>query len=54
MYQRLTANRKDSIALKQCMEECIEKLLANKTDTEHTGILLGDIQSGKKIGFTEG
>lgn len=52
MYERLTSNRKDSISLKGCMEECIEHLLINKTDTEHPGMLLGDIQSGKTRGFT--
>ena len=52
MYERLTANRKDSNELKQCMEDCIKKLLANKTDTEHPGMLLGDIQSGKTRAFT--
>lgn len=52
MYKRLTSIRNDSVALKSCMEECIEKLLANKTDTEHPGMLLGDIQSGKTRGFT--
>jgi len=52
MYKRLTSSRNDSDSLKVCMEECIKQLLANKTDTVHPGMLLGDIQSGKTRAFT--
>lgn len=52
IYDRLTKKRGDSDALKRCMEETVDLLLQNKTDVEHPGMLLGDIQSGKTRGFT--
>ncbi len=52
IYERLTQKRGDSEKLKECMELTIEELLKNKTDVEHPGMLLGDIQSGKTRGFT--
>lgn len=52
IYERLTKKRGDSDALKRCMEETVESLLHNRTDVEHPGMLLGDIQSGKTRGFT--
>jgi hypothetical protein len=51
IYERLTQTRKDNAELKKCMEECITKLIENKTDAEHPGMLLGDIQSGKTRAF---
>ena len=52
LYERLTNKRKDSDELKECMELTIKELLSKKTDVEHPGMLLGDIQSGKTRGFT--
>jgi len=52
IYKRLTEKRKDSKELMDCMEQTIDELLLNKTDVEHPGMLLGDIQSGKTRGFT--
>lgn len=52
IYERLTQKRGDSQKLKECMEQTIDELLQNKTDVEHPGMLLGDIQSGKTRGFT--
>jgi hypothetical protein len=52
IYDRLTAKRKDSKELRDCMEQTVDELLSKKTDVEHPGMLLGDIQSGKTRGFT--
>lgn len=52
LYDRLTKKRNDSPELKDCMELTIKELLLTKTDVEHPGMLLGDIQSGKTRGFT--
>lgn len=52
LYDRLTEKRGDSLNLKSCMEETVDRLLKDKTDTDHPGMLLGDIQSGKTRAFT--
>ncbi len=52
MYDRLIQKRNDSKELIDCMQKTIKLLLENKTDAEHPGMLLGDIQSGKTRGFT--
>ncbi|MCC6413613.1 MAG: DEAD/DEAH box helicase family protein [Saprospiraceae bacterium] len=52
IYERLTAKREDSDQLKKCMEATVDALLQGKTDVEHPGMLLGDIQSGKTRAFT--
>ncbi|MDP3763421.1 MAG: Z1 domain-containing protein [bacterium] len=50
-YNTLTANRKDDDALKACIEETVEKLMASDTSTKKPGILLGKVQSGKTRTF---
>ena len=50
-YNTLTANRKDDDALKACIEDTVEKLMASDTSTKKPGILLGKVQSGKTRTF---
>lgn len=50
-YSSLTKRRKDQQPLKSCMEETVEKLLANVSTVDRPGILLGKIQSGKTRAF---
>ena len=51
LYTRLTDLRGDSLELKECMEDTVSRLMANETDAEHPGMLLGNIQSGKTRAF---
>ena len=51
LYTRLTDLRGDSLELKECMEDTVSRLIANETDAEHPGMLLGNIQSGKTRAF---
>jgi len=51
-YTRLTDKRRDGEKLKECMQETVNHLIKDKTDVEHPGMLLGDIQSGKTRAFT--
>jgi len=50
-YGSLTKTRHDSEHLKSCMEEAVQKLLANVTTVDRPGMLLGKIQSGKTGAF---
>lgn len=51
LYTILTDLRGDSLELKECMEDTVSRLIANETDAEHPGMLLGNIQSGKTRAF---
>lgn len=50
-YGRLSAQRKDSALLTQCIHNVVDKLSASGTSMDQPGMLLGKIQSGKTGGF---
>lgn len=51
-YPSFTADpKKYSPDLKKCIEETIESILTNETTSDHPGMLLGKIQSGKTRTF---
>lgn len=51
MFLKLVKKRNDSIALQECMESTVSKLIENDTSSQKPGILLGKIQSGKTRAF---
>ena len=50
-YNALTARRKDDMALKDCIEKTVTKLMESDTSAQKPGILLGKVQSGKTRAF---
>lgn len=50
-YQILSTNRHHSPSLQMTVKNTVDKLLKNKTSSEHPGVLLGRIQSGKTTAF---
>ncbi|PCR94046.1 hypothetical protein CP336_23330 [Pseudomonas fluorescens] len=50
-YGRLSAERKDSKPLTDCIHNVVTKLAASGTSMDQPGMLLGKIQSGKTGGF---
>lgn len=50
-YGRIAEEREHSPELRECVEETIQKLSAQRTSTGRPGVLLGKIQSGKTRAF---
>lgn len=50
-YSYLSSKNSYDIAMKQCIENTVTKLLSNTTSNNHPGMLLGEIQSGKTRTF---
>lgn len=50
-YQTLSANKKHSPTLQATVRSTVKRLLQSHTTSEHPGVLLGRIQSGKTTAF---
>jgi hypothetical protein len=50
-YSKHSVNRNHSIQLQKTVKNTVDRLLKSKTTSEHPGVLLGRIQSGKTTAF---
>ena len=50
-YQIHSKRRNHSVQLQKTIKNTVDKLILNKTTSDHPGVLLGRIQSGKTTAF---